>query len=130
MMRNVLTLTILLGINATSNAVPSRLDTIGSSSAAQLLPTTHSVEQLKSFSFDTMSTRTPIARPDAAAASLANMADMEASAALNQSAMLDTSGFDKCLMLFAALGLIVLQLRRKHKSLPQRPIVNGPIVHG
>jgi hypothetical protein len=31
-------------------------------------------------------------------------------------------GSDRMLMLVAATGLIVLQLRRKHKSLPQRPI--------
>ena len=31
-------------------------------------------------------------------------------------------GTDRGLMLVAAVGMIVLQLRRKHKSLPQRPI--------
>jgi hypothetical protein len=29
---------------------------------------------------------------------------------------------DRGLMIVAAVGMIVLQLRRKHKSLPQRPI--------
>ncbi len=126
MMRNVLTLAILLAINTAANAVPSKLDAVGSSSAVQLFPTTHSIDHFKSFSFDTVAIHASPALTDAAVSA----ANAEASEALNQSAMLDANGFDKSLMLFAALGLIVLQLRRKHKSLSQRPIVNGPIVQG
>ena len=130
MMRNVLTLAILLGINAAANAVPSKLDVMGSSSAVQLFPTMHSADHFKPFSFDTVAIHASPALTDAAVSA----AHAEASEALNQAAMLDANGYDKSLMLFAALGLIVLQLRRKHKSLSQRPIVNasvtGPIAQG
>jgi len=34
-----------------------------------------------------------------------------------------SANYDGWLMALAGAGLVVLQLRRKHKSLPQRPII-------
>jgi hypothetical protein len=48
--------------------------------------------------------------------------DIRATKAFVQKSVEKDERADRGLMLLAALGLIVLQLRRKHKSLPQRPI--------
>jgi hypothetical protein len=48
--------------------------------------------------------------------------EMRATKAFVQNNVERNKTADSWLMLLAALGLIVLQLRRKHKSLPQRPI--------
>jgi hypothetical protein len=48
--------------------------------------------------------------------------EMRATKAFVKENVAKTGSTDRGLMLLAATGMIVLQLRRKHKSLPQRPI--------
>lgn len=50
-----------------------------------------------------------------------------------QDAAITDDNTNKWLTMLAVVGLVALQLRRKHKSLPQRPISNGvnrPVMHG
>jgi hypothetical protein len=62
--------------------------------------------------------------PQASLADLSgNMArEMRAISVFGQQHVVDTKDPDTKLMVLAALGLVILQLRRKHKSLPQRRI--------
>lgn len=48
--------------------------------------------------------------------------EMRATKAFVKENVVKEEGADRGLMLLAAIGMIVLQLRRKHKSLPQRQI--------
>lgn len=48
--------------------------------------------------------------------------EMRATKAFVKAAVVKEEGTDRGLMLLVAIGMIVLQLRRKHKSLPQRQI--------
>ena len=48
--------------------------------------------------------------------------EMRATKAFVKENVVKPGSTDRGLMLLAAAGMIVLQLRRKHKSLPQRPI--------
>lgn len=48
--------------------------------------------------------------------------EMKATSAFVQREVANTGALDNWLMVLAGFGLIVLQLRRKHKSLPQRRI--------
>jgi hypothetical protein len=47
---------------------------------------------------------------------------MRATKAFVKENVVKQESVDRKLMLLAAIGMIVLQLRRKHKSLPQRQI--------
>jgi hypothetical protein len=48
--------------------------------------------------------------------------EMRATKAFVKETVVKEESADRWLMLLAAIGMIVLQLRRKHKSLPQRQI--------
>jgi hypothetical protein len=48
--------------------------------------------------------------------------EMRATKAFVKENVVKEESVDRKLMLLAAIGMIVLQLRRKHKSLPQRQI--------
>jgi hypothetical protein len=50
------------------------------------------------------------------------VSEMRATKAFVKENVVKPGSTDRALMLLAATGMIVLQLRRKHKSLPQRPI--------
>ena len=50
------------------------------------------------------------------------VSEMRATKAFVKENVVKSGNTDRGLMLLAATGMIVLQLRRKHKSLPQRPI--------
>jgi len=50
------------------------------------------------------------------------VSEMRATKAFVKENVVKPGSTDRGLMLLAATGMIVLQLRRKHKSLPQRPI--------
>ena len=50
------------------------------------------------------------------------VSEMRATKAFVNDNVAKSDSTDRGLMLLAAAGMIVLQLRRKHKSLPQRPI--------
>jgi len=50
------------------------------------------------------------------------VSEMRATKAFVKDTVVKPGNADRGLMLVAAVGMIVLQLRRKHKSLPQRPI--------
>lgn len=55
-----------------------------------------------------------------------NVEPLSSSALQNHDSAAAGQGLNKGLTMLAALGLVILQLRRKHKSLPQRPIANSP----
>src|ERR1700742_1070087 len=50
------------------------------------------------------------------------VSEMRATKAFVKENVVKSGSTDRGLMLLAATGMIILQLRRKHKSLPQRPI--------
>lgn len=139
-----LTLICLLGIAATADATANELKLMAT--ATTLHPTlvgsaTQSiVAPAKGVGFDSATRRVSGVYVSGIYQSDLSVRGNDATTLPLPSVALAASGLDKWLMLLAAVGLVVLQLRRKHKSLPQRPMVdggnggtsgaNGPIMYG
>jgi hypothetical protein len=67
--------------------------------------------------------RNPVLRSDLSNIKRGVVKQMRATSAFVREEAAEPGALDDWLMVLAAIGLIVLQLRRKHKSLPQRRIM-------